>query len=345
MVELLRQVFKTSNDFTLALSGTGTSGMEASLINLLEPGDTAVIGVNGLFGGRMADIASRCGAQVVTVPADWGRPLGVQDVEQALESANRPKLLAVVHAETSTGIHQPLEPLGELAQRYGALFLVDAVTTLGGMDLRVDEWGIDCCYSATQKCLGCPPGLSPITLSPRAAEVVRKRQRPVQSFYLDLLLLERYWLTERAYHHTASMPLVYALREALRVALEEGLEARFQRHGRNAAGLKAGLKALGFEILAPQGFQADPLTAAVVPQGIDERRVRRSLLEEHGIEIGGGFGPLAGKVWRIGLMGESSTGSNVVGLLTALEELLTREGHEVAAGTGVTAALAVLAKA
>ena len=344
MVDLLRRVFRTSNQFTMAVSGTGTAGMEAALVNILEPGDTAVIGANGLFGQRMADIATRCGAQVLTVSAEWGHPLERDAVEKALKDGGQVKLLAAVHAETSTGVLQPLEPLAELARAHNALFLVDAVTSLGGTDLRVDDWGIDVCYSATQKCLGGPPGLSPITLSPRAAVVVRQRKHPVQSFYLDLLLLERYWLTDRTYHHTASMPMIYALREALMMVLEEGLESRFERHRRNAEALKAGLGALGFGVLAPVGFQTDALTTALVPPGIDELRVRRSLLGEYGIEIGGGFGALTGKIWRIGLMGESSQGSNVITLLQALEALLDKEGLEVRSGSAVAAAQEVLGK-
>ena len=343
VAELLRQVFRTSNDFTLAISGTGTSGMEAALVNMLEPGDSAVVGIHGLFGGRIADIASRCGAKVITVDAEWGQTLDPLAVEQALKDAGQVKLLAVVHVETSTGVVQPLAPLAELAHGNNALFLVDAVTSLGGVDLRVDEWGVDICYSATQKCVGSPPGLSPITLSPRAVEALRQRQSSVQSFYLDLLQLERYWLTDRVYHHTASMSMIYALREALIMAMEEGLEARYERHQRNADALKAGLAALGMRALAPWGFQANPLTAALVPEGIDEARVRRSLLGEYGIEIGGGFGPLAGKIWRIGLMGESSQSSNVLTLLHALEILLSREGREIAPGSSIAAAHQVLA--
>lgn len=342
VVDLLREVFRTSNKLTLALSGTGTSGMEASLTNLLEPGNTAVIGTNGLFGDRMVDIAGRCGARVVKVPAEWGQPLDPQMVEQALKEAGECTLLAVVHAETSTGILQPLAPLAEAAHRHNALFLVDAVTSLGGVDLRVDDWGIDVCYSATQKCLSAPPGLSPITLSPRAVEVITNRRQPVQSFYLDLLLLEKYWLTDRVYHHTISMPLVYALREALIEALEEGLEARFHRHQQNADALKAGLAALGLGTLAPQDFQANPLTTTLIPDGIDEAMVRRRLLGDYGIEIGGGFGPLRGKVWRIGLMGESSQANNVLALLHGLEVLLPEAGLPVRQESGVAAAEAVL---
>ena len=344
VTELLRQVFRTSNEFTLPVSGTGTSGMEAALVNMLEPGDTAVVGTHGLFGQRIADIAARCGAKVVTVAAEWGQTLDPLEIEKALKDAGQVKLLAAVHVETSTGVVQPLAPLAELAHSSNALFLVDAVTSLGGVDLRVDEWGVDICYSATQKCVGSVPGLSPITLSPRAVEVLRQRQSPVQSFYLDLLQLERYWLTDRVYHHTASMSMIYALREALIIAMEEGLEARYERHQRNADALKAGLAALGMQALAPQGFQSNPMTAALVPEGIDEARVRRSLLGEYGIEIGGGFGPLAGKIWRIGLMGESSQASHVLTLLHALETLLSREGQEIAPGSSIAAAHQVLAK-
>ena len=342
--ELLRQAFRTSNALTLAVSGTGTSGMEATLVNLLEPGDSVVVGINGLFGVRLADIATRCGASVTTVNAEWGQTLDPAAVDQAMSEAGQVKLLAVVHVETSTGVVQPLPPLAEVAHRHGALFLVDAVTSLGGVDLRVDEWGIDACYSATQKCLGAPPGLSPVTLSQRAVDTVTGRETPVQSFYLDLLQLQRYWITDRTYHHTASMPMIYALREALVMAMEEGLDARHRRHQRNADALKAGLAELGMRPVAAAENQASPLTAALVPEGLDEAKVRRALLSEYGIEIGGGFGPLAGKIWRIGLMGESSQGSHVLTLLHALESLLAKEGMELAAGAAVAAAHRALAE-
>ena len=342
--ELLRQAFRTSNALTLAVSGTGTSGMEATLVNLLEPGDSVVVGINGLFGVRLADIATRCGASVTTVNAEWGQTLDPAAVDQAMSDAGQVKLLAVVHVETSTGVVQPLPPLAEVAHRHGALFLVDAVTSLGGVDLRVDEWGIDACYSATQKCLGAPPGLSPVTLSQRAVDTVTGRETPVQSFYLDLLQLQRYWITDRTYHHTASMPMIYALREALVMAMEEGLDARHRRHQRNADALKAGLAELGMRPVAAAENQASPLTAALVPEGLDEAKVRRALLSEYGIEIGGGFGPLAGKIWRIGLMGESSQGSHVLTFLHALESLLAKEGMELAAGAAVAAAHRALAE-
>ena len=344
VTDLLRQTFRTSNELTLAVSGTGTSGMEAALVNLLEPGDSVVVGVNGLFGGRLADIATRCGATVTTVAAEWGQTLDPAAVEEAMAGAGQVKLLAVVHVETSTGVTQPLPPLAEIAHRHGALFLVDAVTSLGGVDLRIDEWGVDACYSATQKCVGAPPGLSPITLSPRAVETIQGRSTPVQSFYLDLLHLQRYWITDRTYHHTASMPMIYALREALIMAMEEGLENRYRRHQSNASALKAGLAEFGMRPVAPEGIQANPLTAALVPEGLDEAKVRRALLNEYGIEIGGGFGPLAGKIWRVGLMGESSQASHVLMLLHALETLLAREGVEFASGAAVAAAHRSLAE-
>ena len=341
---LLREAFRTSNALTLAISGTGTSGMEAALINLLEPGDSVVVGINGLFGQRLADIATRCGANVKSVSAEWGQTLDPAAVDEAMSDAGKVKVLAVVHVETSTGVVQPLPPLAEVAHRHGALFLVDAVTSLGGVDLRVDEWGIDACYSATQKCLGAPPGLSPITLSQQAVDAVTARQTPVQSFYLDLLQIQRYWITDRTYHHTASMPMIYALREALVMAMEEGLDARHRRHQRNADALKAGLAELGMRPLPAADIQANPLTAALVPEGLEEAKIRRALLSEYGIEIGGGFGPLAGKIWRIGLMGESSQGSHVLTLLHALESLLAREGMELGAGAAVAAAHRALAE-
>ena len=343
VVELLRTAFRTKNDFTLALSGTGTSGMEASLINILESGDTVVVAINGVFGLRIADIAGRCGANVVTVDADWGSPIDIGLVKQALENLDKVKLVAAVHVETSTGVVQPMQPLAELAHAKGALFLADAVTSLGGVDVRIDDWGIDICYSATQKCVGSPPGMSPITLSPNAVEAMRSRQNKVQSFYLDLQLLEKYWLTDHVYHHTASMSMIYGLREALLMLVEEGLEDRFARHSLNAQALKAGLRELGMGVLAEEEFQAPQLTAALIPEGLDEAKVRRALLNEYGIEIGGGLGSLAGKVWRIGLMGESSKSSHVLNLLQALESLLARENYRFDVGSSLSAAQKVFA--
>ena len=338
LVAMLKVLFGTSNKFTLPLSGTGTSGMEAALVNILEPGDNVVVGINGLFGQRIADIAGRCGANVTTVTADWGHPLNLTDVEKAVESSDKLALLAAVHIETSTGVIQPLKPLSDIAHKHGALFLADAVTSLGGIELKIDEWGVDICYSATQKCVGAPPGMSPITLSDNAVEKIRNRTSSIQSFYLDLLLLEKYWITDRTYHHTASMPIIYAVREALSMAIEEGLPNRVHRHKTNAEALKEGLRALGFDILAQEGYQAPPLTAPIIPDTVDEASIRKSLLSEYGIEIAGGFGPLAGKIWRIGLMGESSQETNVLTFLKALEELLAKTDNKFEPGSSLTSA-------
>ena len=344
LVAMLKVLFGTSNKFTLPLSGTGTSGMEAALVNILEPGDNVVVGINGLFGQRIADIAGRCGANVTTVTADWGHPLNLTDVEKAVESTDKLALPAAVHIETSTGVIQPLKPLADIAHKHGALFLADAVTSLGGIELKIDEWGVDICYSATQKCVGAPPGMSPITLSDNAVEKIRNRTSSIQSFYLDLLLLEKYWITDRTYHHTASMPIIYAVREALSMAIEEGLPNRVHRHKTNAEALKEGLRALGFDILAQEGYQAPPLTAPIIPDTVDEASIRKSLLSEYGIEIAGGFGPLAGKIWRIGLMGESSQETNVLTFLKALEELLAKTDHKFEPGSSLTSAKQVFAK-
>ena len=344
LVAMLKVLFGTSNKFTLPLSGTGTSGMEAALVNILEPGDNVVVGINGLFGQRIADIAGRCGANVTTVTADWGHPLNLTDVEKAVESTDKLALLAAVHIETSTGVIQPLKPLADIAHKHGALFLADAVTSLGGIELKIDEWGVDICYSATQKCVGAPPGMSPITLSDNAVEKIRNRTSSIQSFYLDLLLLEKYWITDRTYHHTASMPIIYAVREALSMAIEEGLPNRVHRHKTNAEALKEGLRALGFDILAQEGYQAPPLTAPIIPDTVDEASIRKSLLSEYGIEIAGGFGPLAGKIWRIGLMGESSQETYVLTFLKALEELLAKTDHKFEPGSSLTSAKQVFAK-
>jgi alanine-glyoxylate transaminase/serine-glyoxylate transaminase/serine-pyruvate transaminase len=338
---LLRMAFQTENALTLPISGTGSAGMEACFVNLLEAGDEAIVGVNGVFGTRMVDIVERCGATPIAVEAAWGRIIEPEDIAAALRKAKKPKLVAVVHAETSTGAWQPLEEIGRLAREAGALFVVDAVTSLGGVPLRVDAWGIDACYSGTQKCLSCPPGLAPLTFGPRAVEVLRRRTSKVQSWYLDLSMLEKYWGQERVYHHTAPITMNYALREALRLIEEEGLEARFARHRRNHEALVAGLGALGIEVASQEGHQLPTLNCVRVPAGVDEAGVRRALLERHGIEIGGGLGPLKGQVWRIGLMGESSRESNVLLLLDVLERLLPAAGHETRSGVGVGAASAV----
>ena len=341
--ELLRQVFRTSNALTLAVSGTGSAGMEACVVNLVEPGDRVIIGVNGVFGTRMADVARRCGADVVTVEAPWGEVFEPDQISEALESGPAPKLLGIVHAETSTGAHQPLEEISRRVHEAGALLLVDAVTSLGGIDLRVDDWRIDACYSGTQKCLSCPPGLSPVTFSPAALETLSARRTPVQSWYLDLTMIQKYWGSERVYHHTGPINMSYALHEALCLVLEEGLGARFARHALNHRALVAGLEALELELIPSRSLTT--LNAVRVPAGVDEANIRRRLLHELGIEIGAGLGPFQGKAWRIGLMGDSSRERNVLQVLAGLEYLLRDEGHDPSGADPRAAAGAVYAAA
>jgi alanine-glyoxylate transaminase / serine-glyoxylate transaminase / serine-pyruvate transaminase len=320
---MLRAIFGTANPWTLALSGTGTSGMEASLVNLIEPGDEVLVAVHGYFGARLVEIARRCGARVTALEQEWGR---ASDPERLAKSAQgkRFKLLCAVHAETSTGVRQDLAPLGELARSCGALFLVDAVTSLGCMPVAADEHGIDAAYSCTQKGLSCPPGLSPVTYSERAVAAIKKIAP--RTFYLDLALVAQYW-TERTYHHTASSNLLVALHEAARGVLEEGLDARFARHRAQGAALAEGLEALGLELLVPPSERLVQLCAVRIPEGVDDLRVRQRLLAEFGIEIGGGLGPLKGRIWRIGLMGAGATQSNVVLCLAALGRVLRAEGY------------------
>jgi alanine-glyoxylate transaminase/serine-glyoxylate transaminase/serine-pyruvate transaminase len=335
---LLQFVFQTRNELTIPISGTGSAGMEACLVNLLEPDDEAVVCVNGVFGTRMADIVERCGAKLITVEAPWGRIIDPADVAAALKRCTRPKLVGVVHAETSTGAWQPLEEIGQTVHGAGALLLVDTVTSLGGCPVRVDAWGIDACYSGTQKCLSCPPGLSPITFGPRALDVLRHRKTKVQSWYFDLTMIQKYWGAERVYHHTAPITMNYALYEALRLIEEEGLEARWRRHERNHQALKAGLAAIGLTIAAQENHQLWTLNSVRIPDGVEDAKVRSALLDEFNIEIGGGLGPLKGKTWRIGLMGESSSIGNVLVLLSTLERTLPRFKHAVEAGAALTAA-------
>jgi len=338
---LLRFVFATGNALTFPVSGTGSAGMEACIVNLVEPGDEVVVGVNGVFGTRMADVIERAGATAMRVEAPWGNVVRAEQVEAALRNCRRPKLVALVHAETSTGAWQPLPDAARLAHAHGALFLADCVTSLGGAPVEIDAWDVDVAYSGTQKCLSCPPGLAPVTFGPRALEVVRGRKTKVRSWYLDVGMLEQYWGEERVYHHTAPISMNYALREALRLVAEEGLEARFARHGRNHEALAAGLDALGLGLAAEAGHRLPMLNAVTVPDGVDEARVRGRLLREHGIEIGGGLGPMKGRVWRIGLMGESSRRAHVLTVLAALEDALRAEGRRVAPGVALAAAQAV----
>jgi alanine-glyoxylate transaminase/serine-glyoxylate transaminase/serine-pyruvate transaminase len=312
----LRAVFRTGNRLTLPVSGTGSAGMEASFVNVVAPGDVVVIGVNGVFGERMCDVAARCGADVVRVEAPWGEAL---DPQRVLDAHPSPKVIAVVHAETSTGVRNDIAPLG--AGKRDALLLVDCVTSLGGIEVRVDDWGVDIAYSGTQKCLAVPPGLAPLTVSDRAVE--RFVDRP-PSWYLDLGMIARYLdSSTRTYHHTAPISMIYALHAGLGVLLDEGLEQSWARHAENGALLQAGLEKLGFRLFAGEGHRLPELTTAWVPDGIDEAAVRRRLLDEWSIEIGGGLGQFAGKVWRIGLMGHTARRRNVTLLLAALGEVLT----------------------
>ena len=338
-VGLLRRVFGTENRLTLPVSGTGTAGMEAALTNVIEPGDGVVVGIKGYFGERIADIAARCGGVVTRVEAEWGTHIPTEKIAEAVMKVSTPKLIALVHGETSTGVLQPLEDAAEIARQSGALFLADCVTSLGGQPVDMDARGIDIAYSCTQKCLAGPPGLSPISFSERAVEVIRNRKAPIQSFYLDMTLLENYWHGEkRSYHHTVSMSLIYALREALRVVVEEGLDARYERHERNARALLAGAKAIGLQPAAEEGYRAPMLTTLRIPDGIDDATIRKGLITDYGIEIGAGLGIFAGKAWRIGLMGESANQRNVMLVLNALEKLLIESGHSVETGTAVHAA-------
>lgn len=336
----LRTVFRTENDMTIAISGTGTAGMEAAVYNVVEPGDTVVVGQNGFFGSRLAEMARRCGAEVVSVEAEWGRIIEPDQIRMALNDHPRVKMVAIVHGETSTGVLQPVEEISRIVHEHDALLLVDAVTSLAGCELPIDEWGIDICYSGTQKCLSAPPGMSPVTFSEAAMDVIAKRREPVRSFYVDVSMLRRYWGTDKArvYHHTPPMTMLYALRESLRVVLEEGLEARIARHRRNADGLAAGLEAMGLQLHAQEGYRLPPLTSVKVPEGVDEMKLRQGLLREHNIEVGGGIGELQGRVLRIGLMGFSSTEANVLSLLYALETQLLKNGYSVQKGAGVAAA-------
>lgn len=323
--EMLRYVFETDNRITIPISATGSAGMEAALVNIIEPGDEVVVCIHGVFGERMRDIIERAGGKPIVVSAEWGKAIDRGDIEAALGGSS-PRALAIVHAETSTGVLQDLDGLAELVHAKGALLVVDAVTSLGGHSVAVDRNGIDVCYSGTQKCLGAPPGLAPITFSERAVERIRARRSKVQSWYLDVTMVEKYWGADRTYHHTAPISMNYALREALRIVCEEGLEARWRRHEANHRALVAGIEAMGLEMNVAAGQRLWSLNAVRVPEGVDDARVRARLLDDWDIEIGGGLGPLKGKIWRIGLMGSGSTRENVLLVLEALRRTLGAEG-------------------
>ncbi len=335
--ELLRYAFQTDNKLTLAISGTGSAGMETVVDNLVEPGDAMLVCVNGIFGGRMVDVAQRAGAKVTSIERPYGETFDPDEIRQALR-AHPAKVVGIVQAETSTGAWQALEEIAEITHEAGALLLVDAVTSLAGVPLEVDAWGIDAVYSGTQKCLSCPPGLAPVTLGPRAVEALMARKTKVQSWYLDLSMIMRYWGGDRFYHHTAPISMNYALREALALVASEGLEARFARHALCGQALQTGLASIGIGLATKAGNRLPQLTCALIPEGIDDLAVRKRLLADWGIEVGGGLGPWKGKVWRIGLMGHGARPSNVTLFLSALETCLRDLGVDVPVDASVKAA-------
>ncbi len=339
--ELLRYVFKTENEKTLVLSGSGTAGMEASLMNLIQKGDRVLVGVAGYFSQRISEIVKRCGGELITVEAPWGQIIEPGEMKEALDKYE-PPVVFMVHGETSTGIEQPLAEIGAMVRERGVIFGVDSVASLGGVPVETDEWNIDIIYSGSQKCLGAPPGVAPVSINERAWQKISSRAA-IPSFYLDLNLIWKYWGSERVYHHTPPMSLIYGLREALRIIEEEGLEGRFKRHEINSQALLAGLGAMGFSPFAQEGYGLVTLNAIEVPEDIDEGTVRKRLLDEYNIEIVGGLGPLAGKIWRIGLMGTSSTRNNVLTILAALENILT-DMDKPPAASGVSAAVEVYRK-
>ena len=321
--EMLRYAWQTDNEHTLLISGTGTAGMEAAIANAVEPGDVVVVAVAGYFGDRVAQIAARYGAEVRRLDAEWGEAFSFETLRAAVEE-HRPAVLALVHAETSTGVLQPLDGLGELCHAHDCLLLVDSVTSMGGVPLLLDASGVDVAYSGSQKCMAAPSGVAPLTFSPRAMDKLARRKVPVRSWYLDYTLLSKYWGLERAYHHTAAINMYYAMRESLRVVCEEGLEARWARHRAAAEHLWAGLEEIGLECHVAREFRIPSLTTVRVPEGVDARGVTRQLLEDFDIEIAGGLGRLAGKVWRVGLMGYNARGENADRLLVALRKILGR---------------------
>ncbi|QBD78555.1 alanine--glyoxylate aminotransferase family protein [Ktedonosporobacter rubrisoli] len=335
--EMLRWMFQTRNELTLCVSGSGFSGAEAVLSNLLEEGDTLIVGSLGFFSGKIADISQRIGARVISVTTEPGKPLEAAALEKAFQEHPEARLFATAVAETSTGLYQPLKELEAITHAHGALFVVDAVCGLGGVPLNVDEQKIDACYSGSQKCLGALPGLAPLTLNQRAVEAIKGRRTPVQSYYLDLLALNRYWNGDHAYHHTLSSNLVYTMYEALRIAKEEGLEARWARHKLHGDALKIGVKAMGLSILTQPGYELPVLTPILLPAGVAETAVSKALLNEYNIEVGGGLGAFKGHMLRVGLMGYNASQQNVYTLLQALEHILPRHGHAVTPGASLAA--------
>jgi alanine-glyoxylate transaminase/serine-glyoxylate transaminase/serine-pyruvate transaminase len=337
-------VFGTKNPLTFPISGTGSAGMEAAFVNVIEPGDRVLVCTQGYFGERMAQVAERCGAHLRTLSVPWGEAFAPEAIQKEIRSY-QPKILALVHAETSTGVLQPLEELASLLKDFpDTLLLVDTVTSLGGHPMKVDDWGIDICYSGSQKCLSCPPGLAPITFSPKAADKIKKRSRKVQSFYLDMDLLGKYWGSERTYHHTAPISMNYALLEALRILNEEGLPSRYERHRRNHQALVQGIEAMGLSMFVPEPNRVWSLNTICIPPGIDDAALRKNLLEEYNLEISSGLGALRGKIWRVGLMGYGSSETHVLFFLAALEQALRDQGFCVPGGAGAAAAKDSLAR-
>jgi alanine-glyoxylate transaminase/serine-glyoxylate transaminase/serine-pyruvate transaminase len=337
---MLREVFRTKNRMTMAISGTGSAGQEATVLNLIEPAERVLICINGVFGGRLADMAERAGGEVTKIERPWGEVFSLGEVKEALARV-KPKVVAIVMAETSTGAWQPIEEIAAAVRDAGAMLILDTVTALGGIPVEIDKWLIDAVYSGTQKCLGCPPGLAPVSFSDRAVEKILKRGQKVRSWYLDVSLIANYWGGDRVYHHTAPINMTYALHEALRLLLDEGLEKSFARHKKNQQALQAGLAAIGIEYATQAGHALPQLNAVRIPAGVDDAAVRKDLLERFGIEIGAGLGAFKGKVWRIGLMGYSSRQTNVLVFLAALEQLLAERGHKFEHGSAVAAANAV----
>ena len=320
--DLLRYTFRTKNEFTIPISGTGTAGMETAIANFVEPGDRVLTAINGFFGDRLADMASRYGAQVERLERPWGEIFTPEDFDAALKDGGY-KLVTLVHGETSTGTVQThVDEIADVVHRHGALLVLDTVASLGGVPIEVDDWGVDICYSGSQKCLSAPPGLAPFTANARSMEVFKQRQSLVTNWYLDITGLSKYWLEPHAYHHTGPINMFYALREALRLVIEEGIENRWTRHRSIAEGLWAGLETLGLPPRVPEAYRMPSLTTPQLPDGLEEAAIRSKLLKEYNLEIAGGFGPLAGQIWRIGLMGFSARRENVTLLLAALKEIL-----------------------
>ena len=341
---MLRELFNTKNQVTFPVSGTGSAAMEASICNVIEEGDKAVICINGVFGERMADVAGRFGAEVIRVEAPWGQPIDPSDLQEALKSNPGVTLVGIVHAETSTGVLQPIEEIGEICREHDALLLLDCVTSLGGVPVEIDKWGVQIAYSGTQKCLSCPPGVAPITFGERALGKVRERKNKVTSWYFDVSMVEKYWGNDRVYHHTGPITMNYAIREALRIIFDEGLENRFARHKEVSLALQKGVEALGLSMFAKEGSRTPTLNTISLYDGLDDGAIRKTLLNDFNIEIGGGLGPLAGKIWRVGMMGHGASQANVVYFLSALEVIFKKMGYSDKVGAGVSACVNVFSE-